>query len=85
MPHPCVAPDGGYNLFDIDGGPHLFVSFREAAGSWGEAVDLSQHGLDVKAGIASITPNGKYLFFGLGDDLYWVSTRLVEALRPQGR
>lgn len=81
--HPCVAPDGSYIVFDIDGGPHLFVSFREPDGSWGEAIDLSQHGLDVKAGIASITPDGKYLFFGLGNDLYWVSTRLIEDLRGQ--
>lgn len=83
--HPCVAPDGSYIVFDIDGGPHLFVSFREKDGSWGEAVDLSEHGLDAKAGIASITPDGKYLFFGKDGDLYWVSTRLIEDLRPKRR
>jgi hypothetical protein len=83
--HPCVAPDGSYITFDIDGGPHLFVSFREADGTWGEPIDLSEHGLDVKAGIASLTPDGKYLFFGLGNDLYWVSAKLVEDLRPKGR
>jgi hypothetical protein len=83
--HPCVAPDGSYIIFDIDGGPHLFVSFRQADGTWGEPIDLSAHGLDVKAGIASLTPDGKYLFFGLGNDLYWVSAKLVEDLRPKGR
>jgi len=83
--HPCVAPDGSYIVFDIDGGPHLFVSFKGQDGTWGEAIDLSQHGLDVKAGIASISPDGKYLFFGQAGDLYWVSTNLIENLRPKGR
>jgi len=83
--HPCVAPDGSYIVFDIDGGPHLFVSFRQADGTWGEPFDLSAHGLDAKAGIASLTPDGKYLFFGLANDLYWVSAKLIEDLRPKGR
>jgi hypothetical protein len=83
--HPCVAPDGSYIIFDIDGGPHLFVSFKGQDGTWGEPIDLSQHGLDVKAGIASISPDGKYLFFGLEERLWWVSTQLIEELRSKGR
>jgi hypothetical protein len=83
--HPCVAPDGSYIVFDIEGGPHLFVSFRNADGTWGDPLDLTQHGLDVKAGIASISPDGNYLFFGQEGDLYWVSTRLIDDLRPKGR
>ncbi|MCX6557307.1 MAG: hypothetical protein NTW95_07770 [Candidatus Aminicenantes bacterium] len=78
--HPCIAPDGSYIVFDIDGGPHLFVSFKCKDGTWGEAVDLSQYGLDVKAGIASISPDGRYLFFGWNDDIYWVSTRIISDL-----
>jgi len=80
--HPCAAPDGSYILFDTEGGPHLFVSFKQKDGAWGEAIDLVRHGLDPKAGIASITPDGRYLFFGLGADLYWVSTQLITDLRP---
>ena len=83
--HPCVAPDGSYIVFDIDGDPHLFVSFRNQDGTWGEAIDLSQHGLDVKAGIASISPDGNYLFFGQAGDIYWVSTQLIDHLRSRGR
>jgi hypothetical protein len=83
--HPCIAPDGSYILFDIGGGPHLFVSFIRQDGTWGEPIDLSQHGFDIKAGIASISPDGKYLFFGQEGVLYWVSTQVVEELRPKGR
>jgi hypothetical protein len=83
--HPCIAPDGSYIVFDVEGGRHLFVSFRGQDGTWGEAIDLAQHGLDARAGIASISPDGKYLFFGQQGDIYWVSTRLIEELRPPGR
>jgi hypothetical protein len=81
--HPCIAPDGSYIVFDVEGGWHLFVSFKRKDGTWGEAIDLSVHGLDVKAGQASISPDGKYLFFGMNGDIYWVSTQLIEALRPK--
>ncbi len=80
--HPAIAPDGSYIVFDVEGGPHLFVSFRNADGTWSEAIDLAAHGLAREAGIAKISPDGKYLFFGLNGDIYWVSTALIEDLRP---
>lgn len=83
--HPCIAPDGSYIVFDIEGGPHLFVSFLEKDGTWGEAVDLALQGLDPKAGMASITPDGKYLFVSQAGDILWVSTRLIEDLRPKSK
>jgi len=83
--HPCVAPDGSYLVFDVEGGSHLFVSFLRSDGSWGPPVDLTEHGFDRGAGIASISPDGKYLFFGWQGDLYWVSTAPIMALRPIAR
>lgn len=80
--HPAIAPDGSYVVFDIGGGSHLFVCFRNPDGTWGEAIDLTRHGIPPEGGIASISPDGRYLFFGAGGDIYWVSTRLVEDLRP---
>lgn len=80
--HPCIAPDGSYLLFDVQGGAYLFVSFRNADGSWGDAIDLTQHGFDRMAGGASISPDGKYLFFALRDDIWWVDASVIEALRP---
>jgi Tol biopolymer transport system component len=81
--HPCIAPDGSYIVFDVEGGWHLFVSFKGKDSTWGEAIDLAQNGLDAKAGIASISPDGKYLFFGKDGNIYWVSTQLIEDLRPK--
>jgi hypothetical protein len=80
--HPCIAPDGSYLLFDVDGS-HLFVSFRKADGAWGEALDLTKHGFDPMAGGACVSPDGKYLFFGLKDDIWWVDTSVIEELRPE--
>lgn len=80
--HPGIAPDGSYLLFDVEGGAYLFVSFREADGSWGEAIDLTQHGFDPLAGGAYVSPDGKYLFFALFDDIWWVDASVIEDLRP---
>jgi hypothetical protein len=81
--HPCIAPDGSYLLFDVDGGSHLFVCFRESDGSWGEAIDLVEHGFDLGAGGAYVSPDGKYLFFALRDDIWWVDAKVIEDLRPE--
>lgn len=80
--HPAIAPDGSYIVFDVEGGPHLFVCFRNSDGTWSEAIDLSLHGIDPRGGIAKISPDGKYLFYGLNGDIFWVSTALIEDLRP---
>jgi hypothetical protein len=82
--HPALAPDGSYVVFDVGGGPHLYVCFRNPDGTWGEAIDLAKHGLPPDGGIAKVSPDGKYLFYGAGGDIYWVSTKLIEDLRPGG-
>jgi hypothetical protein len=81
--HPCIAPDGSYLLFDVNGGKYLFVSFKKADGTWGEAIDLTKHGFDRLAGGAYVSPDGKYLFFALHGDIWWVDIKVVENLRPE--
>ena len=83
LAHPVIAPDGSYLLFDA-GGPPTRLCFRNGDGTWGESIDLSQHGLG-RASVNSISPDGKYLFLSRGGDIYWVSTQLIEALRPAKR
>ena len=80
--HPCIAPDGSYILFDVDSGSHLFVSFKNTDGTWGEAFDLTEHGFDRMAGGAYISPDSKYLFFALRGDIWWVDIGVIENLRP---
>jgi Tol biopolymer transport system component len=79
--HPCIAPDGSFLVYDINSGTHLMVCFREGSGNWGPAIDLTQHGLPSSAGIATISPDGKYLFYMYNGDIYWVSTDLIKNLK----
>ena len=81
--HPCIAPDGSYLLFDVGGGNHLFVCFKKIDGTWGEAIDLANHGFDKMAGGATISHDGKYLFFHLNGDIWWVNAKIIEKLRPK--
>lgn len=78
--HPCIARDGSFMIFDIDSGHHLFVSFRNNDGTWRNAIDLVNHGFDVMEGGASITPDGKYLFFSCKGQLMWVSSKIIEEI-----
>jgi len=80
--HPCIAPDGSYILFDVESGSHLFISFKQTDGSWGFAIDLTEHGFDQEAGGAYISPDGKYLFFALDHDIWWVDVKVIENFRP---
>jgi len=80
--HPAIAPDGSYLLFDVQEGNYLYVSFRRADGTWDDAIDLTQHGFDPLAGGAYVSPDGKYLFFALRDDIWWVDAGVIEDLRP---
>jgi hypothetical protein len=82
--HPCIAPDGSYIIFDIqDANSKLFVSFKDKKGSWGELIDLTEHGLQPGARGAYISPDGKYLFYGYKNDIWWVDIMVIENLRPE--
>jgi len=83
MSHPAVYPDGSYILFDCNGGSHPWVSFRQKDGTWGEGVDLTRCGVGKEFGLATISRDGEYIFFSGNDDIYWVSAKIVEELRPK--
>ncbi len=94
---PCIAPDGSYLVFNRiafkPGGPpsmSLYVSFKTSGGSWTESYCLDTllqgKGNDLNA---KVSPDGKYLFFirrgGAKSGTYWVSTSVLDALRPGGK
>lgn len=84
--HPFIAPDESLLLFDSGREPpwSLYVCFRDKEGSWGEAICLNEHlGIPRLAGQCALTPDGKYLFFSLHDDMYWVDAQKIEELRPK--
>jgi len=68
----------------------IYVYFKQKDGTWtkpinlGEGVNSSFH-----ERVASVTPDGKYLFFSRYNEeggianLYWVSTDVIENVRPK--
>jgi len=82
--HPCIAPDGSFLLFDINVEKgSLYVSFKEKNGNWGDAIDLTKHGFKPDSRGAYISPDGKFLFYSVDDDIWWVSIQAIEKLRPK--
>ena len=97
--HPFIAPDESYLLWDGVreegfGGPDIYISFRQQDGSWGNAINLGDTiNTDAAEGFASVTPDGKYLFFGSNRnrteenpeniDIFWVDAQIIESLRSQ--
>ncbi|HSG27216.1 MAG TPA: hypothetical protein VLA34_01960, partial [Candidatus Krumholzibacterium sp.] len=90
--HPFIAPDESYLIFNSRrpggaGEGDLYVSYRLDDGSWTEAVNLEALNTPYGDWGATVSPDGKYLFFtrnmtGNGD-IYWVSTDIIEELRPR--
>lgn len=80
--HPCIAPDNSYILFDVEGGQHMFVSFKKPDGSWSSGIDLTSHGFENRAGGPYLSPDGKYLFFHKDGDIWWVDSKKVKDLNP---
>ncbi len=82
--HPCIAPDGGFLIYDTEAeDSRLYASFKDKNGDWGEGIDLSRHGFKPGSRGAYISPDGKYLFFGYGGDIWWADIRVIERLRPK--
>jgi hypothetical protein len=84
--HPYISPDESYMIFDADGTTNsdLFISYRRKNGSWTDAIRLdSSINTGSWEGIATVSPDGKYLFFNRDNDIYWASTNFIEELRPK--
>lgn len=80
--HPCISPDGRKILFDTSMKSGLYAAFLIEANVWSDPVNLSEHGLSPNAGIALYSPDGEFVFFSDGGDIYWISAEFVEGLRP---
>lgn len=98
--HPFIAPDDSYLLWESEreggyGGTDLYVSFRQADNSWGEAINMgSEINSPFEDGSARVTPDGKYLFFSRVEEKtkedgskywtepvrYWVSAQVIKDL-----
>jgi len=97
MSHPFIAPDESYLIWDAKredgyGDSDIYISFRQQDDAWGPAINLGDKiNTDAWEAAASVTPDGKYLFFNrnVGSDnyenvdIFWVDAGFIEDLRPK--
>ena len=86
--HPFVAPDGSYLLYDArrpgSGKSLLFISYRLKDGSWSQSMRVfDQDDAREYESCPSVSPDGKFLFFGRDHDIYWASAAFIEKRRPR--
>ena len=88
---PYVARDEDYMIFRSNrsggyGGSDLYISYKMEKGSWSDPQNLGPN-INTKSDElgGDITPDGKYLTFGRDGDIYWVSARFIDRLRPDKR
>ena len=90
--HAYVAPDESYILFDSPVRPggqggygDLYICFKKPDGTWGEALDLGDAINTPATNFGPmVTPDGKYIFYCTRRDIYWVSAKVIDDLRPKG-
>jgi hypothetical protein len=86
--HPFVAPDGSYLVYDArrpgSGKSLLFISYRLKDGSWSQGVRVfDDDGAREYESCPTVSPDGKFLFFGRDHDIYWASAAFIEKRRPR--
>ena len=86
--HPFVAPDGSYLVYDArrpgSGKSLLFISYRLKDGSWSQGVRVfDQDDAREYESCPTVSPDGKFLFFGRDHDIYWASAAFIEQRRPR--
>ena len=93
--HGFISPSQDYlvvnarNKEDAQRKSDIYVYFKKKDGTWSKAINL---GNEVNSNFAetcpSITPDGKYLFFGRYNEeggisnFYWVSTEVIYKVKP---
>jgi hypothetical protein len=85
---PAVAADESYLVFGAKrgggfGGTDLYVVFAGDDGSWSEPQNLGP-GVNTEhvEGSPTLSLDGRCLFFSRHQDIWWVSTDVIEKLRP---
>jgi hypothetical protein len=90
---PFISPDENYLIFSSNGHPDcvgdfdLYVSARDADGSWSQAVNLGRGVNSPHQELCpAVSPDGQYLFFLSSRDgthsVYWVDATSIEPLQP---
>jgi len=86
---PCISPDQR-KLFvhakdeRLSTGWDLYVAFADESGRWGELLRLGPSiNTERSEADATVSPDGKYLFFSRDNDVYWVNMSIVDSLKSR--
>lgn len=85
---PFIASDESYLIFNRREGVYsnLYISFKDFAGEWQEALNITAVNTNANELYAYVTPDKKYLFFlrmtNEGSFPYWVDTSVLDQLKP---
>jgi len=83
--HPFIAPDESYLIFDRSIGDEwdLYVTFRTEDGRWSPAQRIEEVSTpNANELAASVTPDGKVLFFARELRMYWIDAAILDRYRP---
>jgi len=84
--HPFIAPDENFIIFDAQAGgmgkTSLYISFKNSRGEWMPALKFDKKiNATQTEGIASLSPDGKFLFFHRSSDVYWVDAGIIKKMK----
>jgi len=90
---PCIAPDESFLIFTSErpgglGYSDLYITFKKEDNSWTTPVnmEISKAGINlIKAatGSATLSADGRFLFFSRSGDIYWVSTKIIDDIKKE--
>jgi hypothetical protein len=84
----CISPDNKTLVLHSDksggfGGWDLYCSFKDIEGNWMKLMNMGNViNTEKPETNATFSYDGNYLFFSRGDDIYWVSTKILDDIRP---
>ncbi|MBU8892453.1 MAG: hypothetical protein KOO66_06715 [Bacteroidales bacterium] len=92
--HGFISSDESFVLLDASGDDSngkkdIYIAFRNEDGGWSKPVNLGQQvNTEFSETCPSLSPDGKYIFFGRYNDIneksniYWISSKILEELKP---
>jgi hypothetical protein len=84
--HPLISADERFLVFDAygpntvggEGDDDFYISVRLENGSWSEPAHLKEISTPGSNMTASLSPDGRFLFYYANHDIYWVSAAILE-------
>lgn len=93
--HAYISPDEQFIIFDSRqsdtyGKTDIYIAFKTKTGIWSQAINLGpQVNTEYLETCPSLSPDGKFLFFGRYNDeneksdIYWISSEIIDRLRDK--